>query len=126
MKENQASNKHANATPDLLDILLDKENCEPIPLQDENGKIINFEQVAIIPYNIERQDRILYVVLKPLDKIEGIEEDEAVVFKVDTDKYGNTVLKLEEEEGRAIEVFEKYYDLLEEVAEEKKKKSKKK
>lgn len=110
---------------DLLDVLLDRENCEPIPLQDENGKIINFEHVAVIPYDVEGQDRLLYVVLKPLDKIDGIKEDEAVVFKV-VYPNGVTALALEDDEERAIEVFEKYYDLLEEARAEEQKKNIKK
>jgi len=35
---------------DLLDVLLDHENKEPIQMMDEKGKILEFEQVAIIPY----------------------------------------------------------------------------
>ena len=99
---------------DLLDVLLDRENRDPILLMDENGRQLSFEQVAVIPYDVEGQDRKLYVVLKPIDKIEGIADDEAVVFVCDTDKAGNTVLRLEENEEVAIDVFDKYYDLLEE------------
>ncbi len=100
---------------DLLDILLDQENREPIVLQDENGRQISFEQVAIIPYDLEN-DRKLYVVLKPIDKVEGIADDEAVVFVCEQDKQGNTVLRVEENEEIAISVFDKYYDLLEEAS----------
>lgn len=99
---------------DLLDVLLDRENRDPILLMDENGRQLAFEQVAVIPYDVQGQDRKLYVVLKPIDKIDGIADDEAVVFVCDTDKAGNTVLRLEENEEVAIDVFDKYYDLLEE------------
>lgn len=99
---------------DLLDVLLDKDNKDPIVLMDEKGRQISFEQVAIIPYDI-KDERVLYVVLKPIDKIEGIADDEAVVFLVDQDKAGNTILRVEEDEEIAIAVFDKYYDLLEEA-----------
>lgn len=98
------------AQNDLLDILLDKDNHDPIVLMDEKGRPISFEQVAIIPMH---DVKLLYVVLKPLDKIDGIADDEAVVFLLDQDKNGNTILRVEEDELVAIEVFNKYYDLLE-------------
>lgn len=93
---------------DILDILLDKDNRQPISLTDGNGKNIIFEQVAVIPLRGN-----LYCVLKPITQIEGISDDEAVVFRAD-EKCGEIVLVVEEDELVAIDVFEKYYDLLEE------------
>ena len=111
--ENQNNEKQL----DLLDVLLDQDNKEPIVLMDENGKQMTFEQVAVIPYEV-RKDKRHYCVLKPLDKIEGIGEDEAIVFLVDTDDQGNSIIKIEEDEEIAIAVFDKYYDLLEEARKE--------
>ena len=102
---------------DLLDVLLDQDNKEPIVLMDENGKQMTFEQVAVIPYEVRKEKR-LYCVLKPLDKIEGIGDDEAIVFLVDTDDKGNSIIRIEEDEEIAIAVFDKYYDLLEEARKE--------
>ncbi len=104
---------------DLLDVLLDQENKEPIVLMDENEKQITFEQVAVIPFEVKKEKR-LYCVLKPLDKIEGIGDDEAIVFLVDTDDEGNSIIRIEEDEEIAIAVFDKYYDLLEEARKESK------
>ena len=103
-----------NKSLDLLDVLLDQENREPIVLMDETGKEMTFEQVAVIPYEVRKETR-LYCVLKPLDKIEGIADDEAIVFLVDQDSQGNSIIKVEEDEEIAISVFDKYYDLLEEA-----------
>ena len=50
-----------------------------------------------------------------------IADDEAIVFLVDTDDDGNSVIKIEEDEEIAIAVFDKYYDLLEEAQKENKK-----
>ena len=105
---------------DILDVLLDQDNKDPIVLVDEAGKQLTFEQVAVIPYEVRKEKR-LYCVLKPLDKIEGIADDEAIVFVVDQDKDGNSVIKVEEDEEVAIAVFDKYYDLLEEAQKEEKK-----
>lgn len=115
MSEKNVTKKVEEQKPvDLLDVLLDKDNKDPIVLMDEKGKQISFEQVAIIPYEV-KEEKVLYVVLKPIDKIEGIADDEAVVFLVDQDKQGNTILRVEEDEEVAIAVFDKYYDLLEEA-----------
>lgn len=104
---------------DLLDVLLDQDNRDPIVLMDESGKQMTFNQVAVIPYEVRKEKR-LYCILNPVDKIEGIAEDEAIVFLVDTDEEGNSIIKLEEDEEVAIAVFDKYYDLLEEAQQEKK------
>lgn len=100
---------------DLMDILLDENNRDPIVLSDEAGRQIAFEQVAIIPYKVG-EERRLYVVLKPLDELDGVADDEAIVFMVDTAAGGNTVLKVEPDEEIALGVFEKYYELLDEAA----------
>ncbi len=102
---------------DLLDVLLDPDNKEAIVLMDENGKQMSFEQVAVIPYEVRKEKR-LYCVLKPLEAIEGIADDEAIVFLVETDDEGNSVIRIEEDEEVAIAVFDKYYDLLEEAQKE--------
>lgn len=112
-------NKENIEQVDLLDVLLDQDNKDPIVLMDENGKQMSFEQVAVIPYEVRKEKR-LYCVLKPLDKIEGIADDEAIVFLVDTDENGNSVIRIEEDEEVAIAVFDKYYDLLEEAQKEEK------
>ncbi len=116
-------NKETNAGEvrqiDLLDVLFDPDNKDPIVLMDENGKQMTFEQVAVIPHEVKKEKR-LYCVLKPSDKIEGIEDDEAIVFLVDTDSEGNSVIKVEEDEEVAIAVFDKYYDLLEDAQKEEK------
>lgn len=43
---------------DIVDILLDEENKDPIVLTDDKGRKLAFEQIAVIPY-----DQKLYCVL---------------------------------------------------------------
>ncbi len=100
---------------DLLDVLLDENNTAPIYMTDNNGRRLKFDQIAVIPYG----EDALYCILKPISKIEGISDDEAIVFRVDEDDNGEAVLNLEENEEVAIAVFDQYYSLVEE--EEKKK-----
>lgn len=97
---------------DFLDILFDAENCEPIMLMGEDGKILEFEQVAVIPYAVAPGDYRLYCVLKPIDRIEGVADDEAIVFRVEAGEDGCVTLCIEKDEDIAVSVFDKYYDLL--------------
>ena len=122
----KVNNKEEVQAEDLLDILLDKDNKEPITLMDEKGKQISFEQIAMIVHEVKKEKK-LFAILKPIDKIEGLGENDAIVFLVDQDKDGNTILKIEEDEDVAMDVFDEYYDLLEEeVAKQKEKKTAKK
>ena len=105
---------------DLVDVLLDETNTAPIYMYDENGKELKFEQVAVLPYKGEE----LYCILKPITKIEGIGDDEAIVFKVDFAEDGEAILKVETDEQIAIEVFDQYYKLHEEEGKELKKRKK--
>ena len=107
---------------DIMDILLDQENTEPIVLEDDKGKRITFEQVAVVPY-----DGKIYVVLKPIDKIEGVKDDEAIVFLCD-ETTKPTTLRPEQDQEIAVKIFDEYYNLVEETNKEaakNKKKSKK-
>ena len=117
--KNQEEEKEEIVKVNLLDVLLDEDNTAPIYMRDESGRQLKFEQVAVIPYEVRKEKR-LYCVLKPLDKIEGIGDDEAIVFVVDQDDEGNSIIKIEEDEEVAIAVFDKYYDLLEEAQKEEK------
>ena len=99
--------KNNNEELDLLDIILDSENRDPITLVDEDGRQISFEQVAVVPYNNN-----IYCILKPLDHIDGIADDEAIVFSIDITGE-QTTIHAETDEEISIKVFEMYYDLLE-------------
>ena len=102
---------------DLLDVLLDEKNTAPIVMYDEKGNALKFDQVAVIPYGEED----LYCILKPITKIEGIKDDEAIVFLVTEDENGEAVLKVEDREDVAISIFDQYYNLVEENAKAEKK-----
>ena len=88
---------------ELLEKLTDKDNKEILQFYDNKGRLLSFEQVAVIPY-----DETLYTVLHPIDKIEGVNEDEAIVFEVTPDDQLQVVTDVE----RAQLIFDKYLDLL--------------
>ncbi len=104
---------------DLLEVLLDEENRDPIVLMDEKGKQLEFEQVAMIVHEVEGEKN-LFAILKPISKIDGIADNEAIVFRVDETEEGSTALVIEQDEEIAIAVFNDYYDLLEEELKKKK------
>ena len=91
----------------ILDILLDEDNEDPITLYDENDKAIQFDQVAIIP-----MEEKLYAILKPIDEMEGVADDEAIVFFINETGDGDATLEIETDESVAMRVFDEYYNLL--------------
>lgn len=97
---------------ELIDILLDENNQEPIFIFDENGREYECDQVAIIPLEDE-----IYVILKPIDEIDGVADDEVIVFHlvVPNDNEDEAMLVLETDEETAMEVFEQYNKLLDEA-----------
>ena len=99
-------------SPRLIDILLDPNSTQPIVLMDENGRQISFEQVAVIPKTIDGKKE-LFVILKPLDELDGIADDEAVVFSVAYDDDDDDVkLNAETREEISHAVFDEYYEML--------------
>ncbi len=90
--------------------LLDPENNDPITLYDENEKPVEFEQIALIPYNDK-----LYAILKPVAKMDGVADDEAIVFSFEEDDSNEDQLLVVEESDAVIdEVFAIYNKLLDE------------
>ncbi|MCH5179962.1 MAG: DUF1292 domain-containing protein [Erysipelotrichales bacterium] len=91
----------------LIEKLLDENNTDDIVLYDENDNEVKFEQVALIPLDEE-----LYVILKPINKIEGIEDDEALVFVINEDEEDQ--IDICDDMDIVNKVFEEYYKLLDE------------
>ena len=61
-----------------IEKIFDENNSDPIVLYDENNNETKFDQVAVIPLYEK-----VYVILKPLSKIAGVNDDEALVFVVE-------------------------------------------
>ena len=78
-------------------------------MYDENDKEVKFDQVAIIPL-----DEDIYAILKPIDEMENVADDEALVFLVQEDEDGDAVLVIETDESKAMRAFDEYYRLLDE------------
>lgn len=98
---------------DLLDVLLDPDNHMPIALMDESGKIMHFEQVAVVPYTFKDNNKELYAILAPTD-LEEVDEHAAIVFRVVVEEDGTAALRAEEDPEIAQSVFAAYLELLDE------------
>lgn len=92
----------------MIDKILDENNTEPITLYDENDKETKFEQVAVIPLYEK-----VYVILKPLTKIVGVNDDEALVFVIE-EIDDEDCLVLCDDMKVIDDVFKEYYILLKE------------
>ncbi len=95
--------------------ILDEEYDGDIVLVDENDKEFTFNQLAVIPFNDE-----LYCVLKPVTEMEGVGEDDVMVFHILLDDTAETedeamengYLEIEEDDSIADEVFKEYLEML--------------
>lgn len=88
----------------LIDTILDPDNESPIRLIDEGNNIVEFDQIAVIPYEDE-----LYAILKPITHIDGVGEDEALVFRLNIEEDSVEIIN---DFDLCDNVFDIYYDLL--------------
>jgi hypothetical protein len=95
-----------------IQALLDDKNVENIFLYDENDKAVEFEQIAIIPLK-----DVLYAILKPVQKMEGVNDDEAIAFELREGKEGaEDTLVVVTDEALIKEIFNEYYKLINDKA----------
>ena len=92
----------------LIEQLLDPENTDVVVLYGSNGDCISFEQIALVP-----QEENVYVILKPVVPMEGMDEDEGLVFKIE-DMEKDAYLSLVTDESIIDAVFDVYDRLCEE------------
>ena len=86
-----------------VEIILDENNEENITLSfGDNDEESEFEQVAVIELDDE-----VFAVLHPLDAIDGIEEEEVLVFKINKE---NKAIELVEDPDIIDEVIDACLD----------------
>lgn len=96
-----------------IDALYDENNNDKIILFNENGDEIAFEQIAIIPI-LEKT----YAILKPIQPIDGLGEDEGLVFSIEQNEAGEEYLALTVDEDIIDAVFTVYDALVSEEYDE--------
>ena len=85
-----------------IDRFFDEENFDNVKLEDNSGTEIEFEQIAVVDY-----EEKYYAILHPVTEMEGIGEDEALVFLIDEEK---DELIYCEDESTAQAVFNVFYE----------------
>lgn len=91
----------------LAENIFDPDNSDLLTCYSYLGAVIHFEQIAVIPYNNE-----VYCVLKPIEEMQGIADNEVIVFRVDELNPTENYLVVEMDEKTAMGVYEKYLKLL--------------
>ena len=89
-----------------IEKLLDENNNENIVLFNEDNQKVEFEQIALVPI-----DSRVYAILKPVLHIDGIGENEALVFTIE-EIDGEDCLVIVVEDEIIDKVFEEYYEML--------------
>lgn len=79
-----------------------------VVLKSNTGEEIKFVEIAGIAYGAK-----FYAILKPVDEIEDLEDDEALVFEVNNNN-GNATYKVVLDDSIIDIVFNEYYKLLDE------------
>ncbi len=82
--------------------ILDESNHDPVVLKDDKGRGVRFEQVALI--SVDEGD---FAILHPLDELEGVGEDEALVFQLYMTDAGPD-MDYVDDDGLIDLVFEEY------------------
>ena len=81
---------------------------DTVVLQTPDGEEVEFVEIAGIAHKGE-----FYAILQPVELLDGMEEDEALVFKVTRDEEGNDHFQIELDDDIITAVFEEYERLLE-------------
>lgn len=89
-----------------IDMLLDENNTDNIKLYNEENEEVEFEQIALVPI-AER----IYAILKPAATMEGVADDEALVFGIE-EIDDEDCLIIVEDDTIVDKVFEEYYKML--------------
>ena len=89
-----------------IDRLFDENDTDPIVMYNEAGDALAFEQIALIPWNGS-----IYAIRKPVEPVDGMADDEALVFVI-VEEDGEEVLAIVEDETAIDAVFDEYYKLL--------------
>ena len=85
-------------------------NDDVITLLTENGTEVRFLEIAGIAYNGG-----FYAILQPEELLEGMEEDEALVFKVTKGEDDRDLFNIETDDNVIEAVFAEYERLLDEA-----------
>ena len=81
-----------------------------VTLCTQDGEEVDFIEIAGIAHKGE-----FYAILQPVELLDGMSDDEALVFKVSRDDEGNDRFEIELDEEIIDAVFKTYNELLDKV-----------
>ena len=90
----------------------DEEKMLVVELVDENGKNAQFEHLMTLEYEGSN-----YIVLYPLDEVEGVDEDEVMIMRVQSDGEEDTYYPVEDD-ATLEEVFSIFLETLDDEYED--------
>lgn len=94
-----------------IEKIFSEDNNENVVLYNGEDKSVEFEQIAVVP--LEDND---YCILKPVVPFDGMTEKDALVFRlVEDEEEGTASIELEQDEEVVDQVFDVYYQLLDEA-----------
>ena len=88
---------------------LDIDDDDIVTLTNADGEEIDFVEIAGIAHNGN-----FYAILQPIELLEGMDDDEALVFKVTRDANGEDHFEIELDDEIIDAVFKEYNRLLDE------------
>ena len=91
------------------DLEVDENEDEYVTLTSADGEEIDFVEIAGIAHEGK-----FYAILQPVELLEGMDDDEALVFEVTRDRDGGDHFEIVLDDDIISAVFEKYDELLEE------------
>ena len=89
-----------------IDILFDEDNNENIVLYNDKDEPVEFEQIALVSLDDKQ-----YAILQPVEKFDGVSEDEAFAFEIVRDKGDGDSLALVEDDALIDKIFDEYKNM---------------
>lgn len=106
---NEKTNTQNEKAPKAIDHMVNDED-DIVTLLSADGEEIDFVEIAGIAYRGN-----FYAVLQPVELLDGMNDDEALVFKVSKGKEGEDNFEIELDEAIIDAVFEEYQKLLDDL-----------
>lgn len=95
---------------ELKNEIVTEDDDDIVTLLSANGEEIDFVEIAGIAYKGN-----FYAILQPVELLDGMDEDEALVFKVSRDEDGSDKFEIELNDEIIDAVFAEYNVLLDEA-----------
>ncbi len=109
MAEKEENKLGGAAVPESIDHMQNDDD-DVVTLLTASGEEVDFVEVAGIAYRGN-----FYAILQPVELLDGMEDDEALVFKVSRGKDGEDKFEIELDDSVIDAVFAEYNRLLDDV-----------